>query len=51
MEDFAVTAKERVIQKLLTMTEEQLDRFGKLMTRFNWDVEAALEYLQNGGKA
>ena len=50
MEVFTVTAQERVIQKILNMTEEQLERFGNLMNRFNWDVEAALEYLQNGGK-
>lgn len=46
-----MTVKEKLIQKLLSMTEEQIDRFHNLMTRFNWDVQAALEYLQNGGKA
>ena len=50
MEVFTVTAQERVIQKIISMTEEQLDRIHNLMTRFNWDTQAALEYLQNGGK-
>ena len=51
MEVFTVTAKEKLIQKLLSMTGEQVDRFRNLMNRFNWDAQAALEYLQNGGKA
>lgn len=46
-----MTAKEKLIQKLLSMTDEQIDRFYNLMTRFNWDAKAALEYIQNGGKA
>lgn len=46
-----MTAKEELIQELLSMTEEQIDHFHNLMTRFNWDVQAVLEYLQNGGKA
>lgn len=46
-----MTIKEQVISRLLSMTEEQIDRLCNLLNRFNWDLEAVLEYLQNGGEA
>lgn len=46
-----MTIKEQVISHLISMTEEQIDRLCNLLNRFNWDLEAVLEYLQNGGEA
>lgn len=45
-----MTAKEQVLNKLLTMTDKQIDRLCNLLDRFNWDLEATLEYLKNGGE-
>lgn len=42
-----MTIKEQVLNKLLTMTDQQIDRLCDLLNRFNWDLEAILEYLQN----
>ena len=42
-----MTTKEQVISHLLSMTEEQINRLTNLLNRFNWDLEATLEYLQS----
>ena len=46
-----MTAKEQVIDLIIRMPEEKLIRAFNLLERFNWDVKAALEYLENGGEA
>ena len=43
-----MTTKEQLIDHLLSMPEEKIVRAYNLLERFNWDVNAALEYLQNG---
>lgn len=45
-----MTKSEQMLDKLLNMSEKQIERLYNLFERFNWDCEAIQEYLQNGGK-
>lgn len=45
-----MTVKEEVLMTLTRMTDKQIDRLCNLLDRFNWDLEAILEYLKNGGE-
>ena len=45
-EVFAMTTREQLLDHLLRMPEEKIIRAYNLLERFNWDVAAALEYLQ-----
>ena len=41
-----MTTREQLLDHLLRMPEEKIIRAYNLLERFNWDVAAALEYLQ-----